>query len=112
MTEGERKWLAGGIVRHKLALPRSCEASGDVGCRGRGGAALPRRCVGLGGGRGEARTKAEGGYYFFFFPPSFFFFFFCPPANPLGATLARQDAFFIQPPRPGSVKLHFFSEAL
>lgn len=37
---------------------------------------------------------------------------FFPPANPLGATLAKRDAFFIQPPRPGSVKLHFFSEAL
>lgn len=113
---------AGAGARHSESGCPGAPAATNRRCRG---AARPREprgagegegaalSVGLGGARGEAGTKAEGAdfvlFFFFSLPPLVVFF---PPANPLGATLAKRDAFFIQPPRPGSVKLHFFSEAL
>lgn len=76
----------------------------------------PRRCAGPGGSGGAGRSessleqKERVGWI------SLFFFLYIDVhiyiANQLGATLAKRDAFFIQPSRPGSVKLHFFSEAL
>lgn len=104
-------------------------------CAGAGARALPgglreppsEELRGL-GSRGErGKEKGLGGEpeqkqrVMILFPFILFYFIisisphpcvFFPPANPLGATLAKRDAFFIQPPRPGSVKLHFFSEAL
>ena len=86
----------------------------------------PLRSPGIHGGvrgwggreaRGAARAawnkrRGRAGFPFFSLYIYIYIYTYIYTANQLGATLAKRDAFFIQPSRPGSVKLHFFSEAL
>lgn len=111
---GRAKVAGWGHCETQIVFAEELRGLGRHGVQGKRGdlfsPGLRRPCVGL-GGPGRSWNKSRG-WLIFLFPSPFFFFFPLPFANPLGATLARQDAFFIQPPRPGSVKLHFFSAAL